>query len=152
MSDAPPPGWNRTIDDLAAEIERGERTEIPDEEWDRACEYERSLLPADTVFPAEGEVWEALDDTRVRVRHRYSEPFTNDGEATFPRGERVRVGRTYEAQPIVITFEPVRYEELLEALVAAEVRAVPSFTRYSLSVKTGYFNQHFRRVADTAGG
>jgi hypothetical protein len=82
----------------------------------------------------------------VRVKHRYSEPFTNDGEATFPRGERVRAGRSYEAQPIVVTFEPLRYEKLLEALVAAEVRAVPSFTRYSLPAKTAYFNQHFRRM------
>lgn len=28
----------------------------------------------------------------------------------------------------------------------------PVFTNYHLSVKTAYFNQHFRRVRDTAGG
>jgi hypothetical protein len=44
---------------------------------------------------------------------------------------------------------PVRYEELLETLVPEDIREEPRFSNYTLSVKTGYFNQHFRRVSGT---
>jgi len=148
----PPPGWNRTIDDLMAEIGRGERMGITGEEADWARDYERSLLPPDTVFPADGEVWEAVDDARVLVMRHYAAPVTDTNEATLPRGERVRVSGSHQARPIAIAFEPVRYDELLEMLVPADIRGEPVFTNYHLSVKTEYFNQHFRRVADSAGG
>ena len=147
-----PPGWNRTIDDLMAELDRGERDGITGEEAEWAREFERSLLPPDTIFPADGEVWEAIDDARVLVMHHYAAPVTDTNDATLPRGERVRVMGSHQARPIVIAFEPVRYDELLETLVPDDVRAEPVFTNYHLSVKTAYFNQHFRCVTAAPAG
>ena len=144
------PDWNRTIADLMAEIDRGERSFITGEEAERAREFERSLLPPDTVFPADGEVWEATGDVEVLVMQHYAAPVTNTNEAILPRGERVRVVGSHLPQPIIITSVPVRYDGLLETLVPADVRAEPRFTNYSLSLKTAYFNQHFRRVAGPA--
>jgi len=143
-----PPGWNRTIDDLMAELGRGERAGISGEEADWARGYERSLLPPDTVFPADGEVWEAVDDAEVRVMRHYAAPVTDTNDAVLPRGERVRVIGSGQDRPIVVSAEPLRHDELLPALVPDDVRAEPRFTNYSLMVKTAYFIQHFRRVAD----
>ncbi|HVG44062.1 MAG TPA: hypothetical protein VM890_05005 [Longimicrobium sp.] len=148
-----PPGWNRTIDDLMAEIDRGERSSISGEEAAWARDYERSLLPPDTVFPRDGEVWEAVGDAEVLVMHHYAAPVTDTNDAVLPGGERVRViGSSGQDRPIIISAEPLRYDELLARLVPDDVRAEPRFANYSLMVKTAYFNQHFRRVADSAGG
>ena len=143
----PPPDWNRTIADLMAEIDRGEREGgISGEEIEWARDYERSLLPPDTVFPADGEVWEAIGDAEVLVMRHYAAPVTDTNEAVLPLGERVRVIGSHLPEPIIITAVPLRYDELLETLVPADVRAEPRFTNYSLSIPTAYFNQHFWRV------
>jgi hypothetical protein len=135
-----------------AEIDRGERAGISGEEAEWARNYERSLLPPDTVFPADGEVWEAIDDAEVLVMRHYAAPVTDTNDAVLPRGERVRVIGSSQDRPIVISAEPLRYGELLARLVPGDVRAEPRFTNYSLMVKTEAFNRHFRRVADAAGG
>ena len=151
-SSSPPAGWNRTIGDLMAEMSRGERSSISGEEAGWAREYERSLLPPDVVFPRDGEVWEAVDDAEVLVMHHYAAPVTDTSEAVLPAGERVRVIGAGQDRPIVVSAEPLRHDELLARLVPDDVRAEPRFTNYSLMVKTEAFNQHFRRIADTAGG
>ncbi|MFL5383234.1 MAG: hypothetical protein ACJ8GN_12005 [Longimicrobiaceae bacterium] len=46
----------------------------------------------------------------------------------------------------------MRYDGLLETLVPDDVRTEPVFTNYRLSVKTAYFNQHFRRVTEAPPG
>ncbi len=57
-----PEGWNKTLADLDAEYRAGARVTLGSPEVDWAREYERSLLPADTRFPREGDVYEALED------------------------------------------------------------------------------------------
>lgn len=141
-----PPDWNRTIADLMAEMDRGERDGITGEEAEWAREFERSLLPPDTVFPADGEVWEAIGDAEVLVMRHYDAPVTDTNEAVLPLGERVRVIGSHLPEPIVIAAIPLRYDELLATLVPADVRAEPRFTNYSLSIKTAYFNKRFWRV------
>ena len=130
------------------EVERGERDGITGEEAAWARDYERSQLPPGTVFPADGEVWEAVDDVKVLVMHHYAAPVTDTGEAILPRGERVRVIGSAQEKPIIISADPLRYGELLPSLVPDDVRGEPRFTNYSVMVKTADFNRHFRRVAD----
>lgn len=142
----PPPDWNRTVADLMAEMKRGERDGITGEEADWARAFEASLLPPDTVFPADGEVWEAIGDAEVLVMQHYAAPFTLTNEAVLPLGERVRVIGSHLPRPIVIAAVPLRHDELLATLVPADVRAEPRFDSYSLSIPTAYFNQHFWRV------
>ena len=51
---------------------------------------------------------------------------------------------------MVVNFLPVRYDELHDSLVSADVRDTPRYKKYMLSVKTGYFYEHFRLVEDVA--
>lgn len=142
----PPPDWNRTLADLMAEMKRGERDGITGEEADWARAFEASLLPPGTVFPAGGEVWEAIGDAEVLVMQHYAAPFTLTNEAILPLGERVRVIGSHLPRPTVIAAVPLRCDALLETLVPADVRAEPRFDSYSLSIPTAYFSQHFWRV------
>lgn len=141
-----PPDWNRTIADLMAEMERGERDGLSGEEVAWAREFERSLLPPETVFPADGEVWEAIGGAEVVVMHHYAAPFTDTSEAVLPLGERVRVIGSHEPKPIIVAAVPLRHDELLDTLVPAGVRAEPRFTNYTLSIRTTYFNHRFWRI------
>ena len=129
-----------------AELDRGERSSISRKEADQAYAYERSLLPQGTIFPREGEVWEAADDVKVEVVKRFAAPFICSGEAILPRGERVRVMRTFEEEPLRVRARPLRYDELLPSLVRADIRDDPDFSSYQLEIGTADINQHFRRV------
>lgn len=142
-----PRGWNKTIDDLNAEMMRGERLGASGEEVDWAREYERSLLPADIVFPEEGEVWETIDDCDVKYGTLFAAPSSGGGNARLQRGERVRILQLPDGRPIMIAFSPLRYDELHTLIVPEEDRNCATYTGYHLWTKTVHFLAHFRRIA-----
>ena len=49
-----------------------------------------------------------------------------------------------------MSFLPVRYDELHDSLVPPDIRDTPRYKKYTLSVKTGYFHEHFRLIEDVA--
>ena len=57
---------------------------------------------------------------------------------------------TTDPQPVVVSFLPVRYDELHRSLVPPDIRDTPRYKAYLLSVKAGYFCEHFRLVKDVA--
>jgi dihydroneopterin aldolase len=57
---------------------------------------------------------------------------------------------TTDPQPLVVSFLPVRYDELHSSLVPQDIRDTPRYKKYALSVKTGYFHEHFRLLEDAA--
>ena len=57
---------------------------------------------------------------------------------------------TTDPQPIVVSFLPVRYDELQENLVPQDIRDTPRYKKYTLSVETGYFYEHFRLIENVA--
>ena len=57
---------------------------------------------------------------------------------------------TTDPPPMVVSFLPVRYDELHESLVPPDIRDTPRYKKHTLSVKTGYFYEHFRLVEDVA--
>ncbi len=59
-------------------------------------------------------------------------------------------GETTDSQPMVVSFLPVRYDELHDSLVPPDIRDTPRYKEYMLSVKTDYFHEHFRLVEDAA--
>lgn len=150
MSKPAPPGWNKTIADLFKEVQRGERLVIGGDEGDWAREYERSLLPTGTVFPRDGQIWEALADCDVTVMTIFATPGSGSEHATLSRGERVRISGGTGPQPLSVSFLPVRYDALHESLVSRATRRTPRYGGCSLSVKTVYFNDHFRLFEDVA--
>lgn len=85
-----PPGWNKTLSVLIAELTESRRPIGPPEtEWARA--YERSLLRPWARFPVDGEVYETLEDTPIKFLTHWRAPFTDGGEGILPKGTQVRV-------------------------------------------------------------
>lgn len=150
MSKPAPPGWNKTIDDLFEEMKQGRRLFMSADEGEWALEYERSLLPPSIVFPRGGQIWEAMDDCDVTVMTIFAAPGSGSEHSTLPRGERVRVANGTEPKPVSVSFLPIRYDALHESLVSRATRRTPRYGGYSLSVKTLYFNEHFRLVEHVA--
>ena len=84
------------------------------------------------------------------------------GTARLPHGEKIRiVGSDDDGTPLHVTFQPLRYTELQPQIVPEDVRRVPGFNGYQLSMKTAktiadfgkdaprtYFNEAFRLVKD----
>jgi hypothetical protein len=100
-------------------------------------------------FPLEGQIWEVVDGCDAHIQYLFTAPITFSGSCRLTAGERVCIKtETTDPQPIVVRFLPVRYEELHDSLVPLDIRDTPRYKRYMLSVKTGYFYEHFRFVGD----
>ena len=102
-------------------------------------------------FPRGGQIWEVIDSCDAQIQYLFTAPITFSGSCRLTAGERVCIAAaTTDPQPMVVSFQPVRYDELHERLVPPDIRGTPRYKKYALSVETGYFHQHFRLVADVA--
>jgi hypothetical protein len=148
----PPPGWNKTIGDLCAEMKRGERASVgsPEVEWAR--DYERSQIPADMRFPRKGDVYEALDDMPVDYMTSWAAPFTGGGEGLLKKGDRVVVdSEPHDSRAISTYATAVDYEALEERIVPASDRSAPKYSGFYFSFKTVDLNRKFRLVYEEHG-
>ena len=100
-------------------------------------------------FPRKGQIWEVIDGCDAQIQYLFSAPITFKGSGRLTAGERVSiVTETTDPQPTVVSFLPVRYEELHDSLVPPDIRDTPRYKKYVLSVKTDYFHEHFRLIED----
>jgi hypothetical protein len=98
-----------------------------------------------------GQIWEVMDGCEAQIQYLFAGPITCSGSGRLVAGERVSVmTETTEPPPVVVSFLPVRYDELQAMLVPLDIRETPRFKQYLLSVKTAYFYEHFRHVEDMA--
>src|SRR2546425_1388647 len=143
MSNPAPPGWNKTVDDLMSEISQGSRQQlsVTDDEFQWAVDYERSLLPAGTVFPRKNQVWQTVHGCEVRFIAVFADQPARGGAARLPHGERVLILANCD-QPISVSFQPVRYDELHERIVPEDVRRMPGYRGYLLDQKLTHLNEH----------
>ena len=142
-----PPGWNKTIDELFAEIDRGERTSVGSPEADWARDYERNLIPSSMRFPRRGDVYEAIVDVDVRYLTAWAAPFTGGGRGSLKAGDRVLIDQaSLDPKPIAIYAKPVDYASVEARLVPADVRSTKNYSGYYLSLKTVDLNHMFRLV------
>ena len=144
----PIPKWNRTTDDIDSnDVLRCAR------------DYERSLLPYDLIFPRTGQIWEAVRDCEVRYIAWIPKTILPSGMARLQQGERVRILPLDEPRPVQITFQPVRYHDLQEAIVPRHIRRRRGYSHYVLSLRLAYtacclreetqfFHDLFRLVED----
>lgn len=98
-------------------------------------------------FPRKGQIWEVVDGCDVHIQCLFRAPITMSGSGRLADGERVCV--TTEATdtlPVEVSFVPVRYEELHDSLVSADIRNTHRYHSYLLSVTAEYFREHFRLV------
>ncbi len=101
--------------------------------------------------PRRGQIWEVTDGCDAQIQYLFTAPITFSGSGRLTAGERVCImTETTDPQPIVVSFLPVRYDELHDSLVPPDIRDTPRYKKYLLSVTTGYFHEHFRLIEDVA--
>jgi hypothetical protein len=152
MNDQFPAGWTKTIDDLMAEAQAGERRSVgpPETEW--ALAYQRSLIRPWARFPLNGDVYEALDDTPVRFLTHWRAPFTGGGSGTLPKGSRVRVlVFSFNPEPVSVAADPLERGFLEPLLVPESERKDPKYGGFRLSIPTADLNQKFRLISSELG-
>jgi hypothetical protein len=137
-----PAGWNKTIGDLCAEMDRGERASAGSPEVDWARDYERSLIPPDMRFPRKGDVYEALEDMTVRYMTSWAAPFTGGGDGLLKKGDRVLVdSEPHDSRAISNYATAVDYDALDERIVPASDRSAPKYGGFCFSFKTVDLNR-----------
>ncbi|HUA39737.1 MAG TPA: hypothetical protein VMA35_15185 [Candidatus Sulfopaludibacter sp.] len=103
-------------------------------------------------FVRKGQIWEVIDGCDAQIQYLFTAPITFSGSGRLAPGERVCiVTETTNPQPTVVSFLPVRYDELHDRLVPPDIRDTPRYKKYLLSVKTEYFYERFRLIEDEAG-
>jgi hypothetical protein len=144
-----PPGWNKTLADLMSEVDSGLRQSVSSPEIDWAHDYERSLLPSDTRFPCEGEVYEALDDILVDYLTSWATPFTGGGKGTLLRGEKVVIRYApKDTRPILVYADPVDYAAVERRVVPAVESQARGYERFHLAISTRAIIANFRPIED----
>ena len=98
-------------------------------------------------FPRKGQIWEVIVGCNAHIQYLFTAPITLSGSVKLAAGEQVCVvTETTDPPPAEVSFRPVRYKELHDSLVPADVRETPRYKEYLLSVETRYFYEHFRHV------
>jgi hypothetical protein len=142
-----PPGWNKTLDDLFAELAAGDRDSIGSPEGDWARAYQLSLLPTDTRYPCEGDVYEATEDRPIDYMTSWAAPFTGGGEGRLRRGDRLQVTSIAVGErPISAYLQAVDYRGLEQRMVPQAEREARNYTGFYFSVQTRDLNEKFRLV------
>lgn len=142
-----PPGWNKTIEDLLAEAQRGERKTVGSPEIDWARQYMRSLIPEGMRFPRKGDTYVAVRDLEVRYMTNWAKPFTGGGKGTLKSGEQVRITQEMlDPRPIGFYAQAVNYADVERQLVPSDERADPSYSGFSLSLKTSELDGNFKLI------
>ncbi|HTX21498.1 MAG TPA: hypothetical protein VMD27_06555 [Candidatus Aquilonibacter sp.] len=101
------------------------------------------------AFPRKGQIWEVIDGCDAQIQYLFTAPIFFSGSGRLAGGERVCVTtETADPQAADVSFVPVRYDELHDSLVPPDIRDTPRYKKYTLSVETGYFYEHFRLIAD----
>jgi hypothetical protein len=167
----PLPKWNAAIDD----IDTSQTLAL-------AQQHEKSLLPSNITFPRTGQIWEAVRDCQVHFVVSFTSNALEElvwlpgqcqpqavalvptfGRAPLAKGEKVRVVFADADRPLSVWFQPLRYYELHESIVPANVRSAPHYSHYRLTLltaqtqtsrwlqhETEYFTKAFRLVGDVA--
>ena len=142
-----PADWDRTLDDLFAELESGQRKTIghPEMAWAKA--YERSQIPAGFRFPRQGDRYASNQDQTVTYLTAWSAPFTGSGEAVLRQGDEIWVhDAPSSTAPIGVYAIPVAYGELAARMVPQCDRQDPKFGGFYFFFKTVELNQHFTLI------
>ena len=100
-----------------------------------------------TPILRKGQIWEVIDGCEVQIQFLFTAPITFSGSGRLTTGERVCIMTEATNPPAaVVSFLPVRYDELHDDLVPLDMRNTPRYLKYLLSVETGNFCEHFRLV------
>jgi hypothetical protein len=142
MSQMYPDGWAQSYEDIIAFGRTPSHEEI---EW--ALAYERDQLRPWARFPRDGDVYEAVEDCRVRYLTHWRAPFSGGGEGTIRRRTQVRVEvAKHETEPVYVRALALDAEELERELISEEERNDSRFDGITLTIRTHVLNVNFRLV------
>jgi len=145
----PPPGWNKSVADLMAEVDSGAKQAVGSPELDWARDYERSLLPPGTRYPCEGEIYEALEDFPVSYVTSWAVAFTGGGTVLLHRGERILIRYApKDSLPIMVYADAMDYGSVEKRAVPPIQRRAASYEGIQLAIGTLDLNRKFRLVSD----
>ena len=97
------------------------------------------------------QIWEVIDGCDAQIQYLFTAPITFSGSGRLAAGERIRImTESNDLQPMVVSFLPLRYDELHDSLVPPDIRDTPRYKKYTLSVRAEYFYEHFRLIEDVA--
>lgn len=131
------------------EMSEGKRKSVGSPEADWARDYERNLLPAQTRFPREGDVYEALEDMEVNYLTAWRAPFTGGGSTLIRKGERFWIHSSPSTpQPISVYALGLRYDALEQEVIPAADRENPQYEGYYFSFKTAVLTTRFLLVSE----
>lgn len=138
--------WNKTTDELWAEYRAGKRATVTQEELALAQAYELANLPAGTIFPAAGQVWEAQDDAPVNYTIWYKAPYSDGGNATLPAGARLIMAKINSERSTLGVCSPEAYDEMEVILIPESTRKSRKYNGYTLGISTAVLNRSFRLI------
>jgi hypothetical protein len=119
--------------------------------WSPINSQANSHMNESAPFLRKGQIWEVIDACAVQIQYLFTAPITFSGSCRLTIGERVCIlTETTDPQAAVVSFLPVRYDELHDSLVPLDMRETPRYKEYMLSLKTGCFYECFRLVEDMA--
>jgi hypothetical protein len=142
-----PAGWNKTLEDLCAEMHSGIRKSIDGQEAEWARNYERSLLPETIRFPGPGDVYEAIDDIEVQYVTHWLAPYTGSGSAIIKQREKIVVDGGCDPEPLGVYALPEDYK-LEMRMIPQEDRTDGKYGGFHLSISTRDLNTKFRLVGE----
>jgi hypothetical protein len=145
-----PPGWNKTVDDLFAELGALKRSSVGPPEIDWARDYQRSLIPVGTRFPKKGDVYEAVADIEVHYLISWAAPSTGGGMGTLMKGERIIVENGLLPRPISVYAKPKEYAAMEERMIPESDRKNKQYAGFYLSLKTVDLSRNFILVYEEA--
>jgi hypothetical protein len=99
--------------------------------------------------PQPDQIWEVIDSCEAHVQFLFSAPITFSGTAKLIAGERVRV-TAFDRSAAVVSFLPVRYAELHDEVVPADIRGTPRYKSFILTATADFFTAHFRQIDGAA--
>lgn len=142
-----PPDWCRSLDDLFAELEAGQRRDIGEPEASWARDYELSLLPANTRFPRQGDHYIAKHEQLIHYLTAWKAPYTGGGETLLYKGETIWLEDDPGERPLAVYALPLDYSALEQRMVPQQERQARRYAGFYFCIKTLDLARHFSLVS-----
>ncbi|MBN1760122.1 MAG: hypothetical protein JW863_17480 [Chitinispirillaceae bacterium] len=102
-------------------------------------------MSGNTLTPAHGDIYEAIEDFNITYRTIFLGPFTSGGEARFPAGEQLIID-TCGRHSIKVYCDAVNYRLLEELIVPEKTRTSINYDGYYFHFAIAVLQQHCRKI------
>lgn len=139
----------KTYEEMDEELKQGLRPSITHEDVMKAEELKRALYPDWIVYPKGDDIYEAIDDVEIPYMTSWGAPFTGGGNATLPKGEKVKVVTPNRPKPTSVYCDPINYKKLHSIIVPERDRKAQDYGGYYFCIDTLTLNTKFKLIQTT---